>query len=207
MWTGLWKKSARWPVSRVLSTPGIPGMGRPFLWDAPRGAPHAANPGGGAGTPLRHGPEGPPPATPIRPCSRWGLPCRPRCRGRGALLPHPFTLAGRRWPKPARAGGLLSVALSLRLPSPAVGRHRIPVEPGLSSSLRLAAKASGRLATWRGGVMRRQGLPRQRRWARRIAPVMRRASRYRPPGRRAGRACRDRRLHPPAPAASGAGRR
>ncbi len=33
------------------------------------------------------------PAVPIRSCSRWGLPCRPRCRGRGALLPHPFTLA------------------------------------------------------------------------------------------------------------------
>ncbi len=34
-----------------------------------------------------------PPAAPIRSCSRWGLPCRPRCRGRGALLPHRFTLA------------------------------------------------------------------------------------------------------------------
>jgi hypothetical protein len=32
-------------------------------------------------------------AAPIWPCSRWGLPCRPRYRGRGALLPHPFTLA------------------------------------------------------------------------------------------------------------------
>ena len=32
-------------------------------------------------------------AAPIRSCSRWGLPCHPRCRGRGALLPHPFTLA------------------------------------------------------------------------------------------------------------------
>ena len=31
-------------------------------------------------------------AAPIRSCSRWGLPCRPRHRGRGALLPHPFTL-------------------------------------------------------------------------------------------------------------------
>ena len=37
-----------------------------------------------------------PPATPIRSCSRWGLPCRPRHRGRGALLPHRFTLARRR---------------------------------------------------------------------------------------------------------------
>src|SRR3954463_7657144 len=32
------------------------------------------------------------PVVPIRFCSRWGLPCRPRCRVRGALLPHPFTL-------------------------------------------------------------------------------------------------------------------
>jgi len=32
-------------------------------------------------------------AVPIRSCSRWGLPCRRRCRRRGALLPHPFTLA------------------------------------------------------------------------------------------------------------------
>jgi len=29
---------------------------------------------------------------PIRFCSRWGLPCRVRCRPRGGLLPHPFTL-------------------------------------------------------------------------------------------------------------------
>ena len=34
-----------------------------------------------------------PRAAPIRFCSRWGLPCRPRCRVRGALLPHRFTLA------------------------------------------------------------------------------------------------------------------
>ncbi len=31
-------------------------------------------------------------AAPIRFCSRWGLPCRFRCRSRGGLLPHPFTL-------------------------------------------------------------------------------------------------------------------
>lgn len=29
---------------------------------------------------------------PIRPCSGWGLPCRPRYRVRGELLPHRFTL-------------------------------------------------------------------------------------------------------------------
>ena len=33
-------------------------------------------------------------AAPIWSCSRWGLPCRPCCQGRGALLPHPFTLTG-----------------------------------------------------------------------------------------------------------------
>ncbi len=40
-------------------------------------------------------------AVPIWSCSRWGLPCRPRRRERGALLPHPFTLAGGRKPRPA----------------------------------------------------------------------------------------------------------
>ncbi len=32
-------------------------------------------------------------AAPIRSCSRWGLPCRPCCQRRGALLPHRFALA------------------------------------------------------------------------------------------------------------------
>src|SRR5215471_11113944 len=31
----------------------------------------------------------------MRPCSRWGLPCRSRCRERGGLLPRRFTLARR----------------------------------------------------------------------------------------------------------------
>ncbi len=35
-----------------------------------------------------------PRAAPTWSCSRWGLPCRSRRRDRGALLPHPFTLAG-----------------------------------------------------------------------------------------------------------------
>ncbi len=36
-------------------------------------------------------------ATPMRSCSRWGLPCHDRYRPRGALLPHPFTLTRRPW--------------------------------------------------------------------------------------------------------------
>ena len=43
---------------------------------------------------------------PIRSCSRWGLPCRRRCRRRGALLPHRFTLAAPPpSPSPASEGG------------------------------------------------------------------------------------------------------
>ncbi len=106
-------------------------MGRPFLWDMPRGMPLAANPGDRTGNvPAVESLAGLPLATPIRPCSRWGLPCRPCCQGRGALLPHRFTLTS----AASRAGGLISVALSLRSPSLAVDQHRIPVEPGLSSS-------------------------------------------------------------------------
>ena len=118
-------------------------MGRPFLWDAPRGAPLAANPGGGAGPPPRpprrdRSPDPAPPAAPIRPCSRWGLPCRPRRRGRGALLPHPFTLARRVRPRPFGRGQGRAVCFLWHFPW---GRPRrplagtvVPVEPGLSSS-------------------------------------------------------------------------
>ena len=89
----------------------------------------------GAPVPARAGTP-----VPIRSCSRRGLPCRPCFQKRGALLPHPFTLASWR----TRIGGLLSVALSLGSPPilfkewPAhragVTRRLAIVEPGLSSS-------------------------------------------------------------------------
>src|SRR4051812_44323597 len=60
---------------------------------------------------------------PFRPCPRGHWPC---------------------------AGGLLSVALSLGSPPPAVSRHRIPVEPGLSSAL--PQRPSGCLAHVPGGA-------------------------------------------------------
>ena len=52
-------------------------------------------------------------SAPMWPCFRWGLPCHARCRARGALLPHPFTLTlkpGRfafcgTFPRVAAAGG------------------------------------------------------------------------------------------------------
>jgi len=50
------------------------------------------------------GPQGP--AVPTWSCSRWGLPCRRRCRRRGALLPHPFTLAAPRDPEIAKSSAV-----------------------------------------------------------------------------------------------------
>jgi len=44
-------------------------------------------------------------AVPIRFCSRWGLPCRSRCRKRGALLPHRFTLTAEPPPSSPRKRG------------------------------------------------------------------------------------------------------
>ena len=114
------------PVSRVLSV-GFPPR-RPFVWDAHCWTPRATNPGGGSGNGLGAARCRARPAAPIWSCSRWGLPCRRRCRRRGALLPHPFTLTR------ASPGGLLSVALSLGSPPAAVSRHRVSMEPGLSST-------------------------------------------------------------------------
>ena len=76
------------------SVRGRPPTRWPFIWDARHRAPRATDPGGRSGNRpgaiLR-----PPGAAPTWSCSRRGLPCRTRCRVRGALLPHPFTLARR----------------------------------------------------------------------------------------------------------------
>ena len=88
-------------------------------------------------------------------CTRWGLPCDPRHRGPGALLPHPFTLTGRgRGPgrRFAFCGTFLRVAPTGRYPAPC------PLELGLSSRALSDAgdrlTGSGRAATgpsWRWG--------------------------------------------------------
>ena len=157
---GAWrKKPASWPVSRVLSA-SWKGAVQPFIWDAPCGAPQATNPNtwpedGTCRAEARRG-------VPIRSCSRWGLPCRHRCRCRGGLLPHPFTLTlmGLRSAQ-TQAGSLLSVALSLRLPPPGVTRHRVSMEPGLSSGIRLsdpaAARPTGRRNASHGPIERSSG--------------------------------------------------
>ncbi len=104
---------------------------------------------------------------PIRSCSRWGLPCRPCCQARGGLLPHPFTLTPpalllMECEQDSRRGGFLSVALSLGSPPPDVIRHRISVEPGLSSPYRLSALVKrGCRPTGRGSL---DGLPGDGKW-------------------------------------------
>ena len=66
---------------------------------------------------------------PASPCSRWGFAWPSTLLSHaGALLPHPFTLAS------LIDAILLSVALAVRLPCPAVSRHRYPAECGLSST-------------------------------------------------------------------------
>jgi len=57
-------------------------------------------------------------AVPIWFCSRWGLPCRTCCQVRGALLPHPFTLAPPVAGRFAFCGTFPGVAPAGRYPAP-----------------------------------------------------------------------------------------
>ena len=72
---------------------------------------------------------------PIWSCSEWGLPCHALLPGARCALTAPFQIYRN---VAARLGILLSVALSLRLPSPAVSWHRVSLVPGLSSPYGLA---------------------------------------------------------------------
>ena len=101
----------------VPATENIGARRWPFIWDARYRTPRATYPGSDAETRL---PENLRLAAPTWSCSRWGLPCHPRCRGRGALLPHPFTLA--LGPEPlwrfAFCGTFPGVAPAGRYPAP-----------------------------------------------------------------------------------------
>jgi len=151
-----WGRGARWSVSRVLSPPSrtvddhSSGTRLAARLTRPTRAARRKNPCAGAErtNPPRS------PAAPIRSCSRWGLPCRSRCRGRGALLPHLFTLTRQgcgATGAPVRPGGLFSVALSLgfdpRRPLAGTASPWSPDFPrfGLSPD-------RGRPTIWRGGV-------------------------------------------------------
>src|SRR3569623_538117 len=84
-------------------------------------------------------------AIPIRSCSRWGLPCRRRCRKRGALLPHLFTLTApslRRARRFVLCGTFPEVAFAGRYPAPYVDGARTFLPCDLSI---LQERPSGRL--------------------------------------------------------------
>jgi len=143
----------RQTVCKPGSVLGPRADGWPFLWDARCRTPRATNPDGGRERPSR------PPGFPwhrARPYSvllpvGFTVP-RPSPAARCALTapfhPCPWAVAG-------GAGGLLSVALSLGSPPPGVTRHRVPVEPGLSSP--------GIAVTMPGAAIRPSGGPENRR--------------------------------------------
>ena len=166
------------PVSRVLYGPRTRRSANVAAIHLGRSSPTAScnQPGRRAGKSSATR-RSAPLVVPIRFCSRWGLPCRPRYRVRGALLPHPFTLAT------ACDGGLLSVALSLGSPPPDVIRHRLSMEPGLSSPA-MQERPPGRLTGSGCGA---------------AAPVTSSKKRHRPEsgaGDHGGRAARHRRAAP-----------
>ena len=139
------------PVSRVLYggacgahrlAARLDGAPPPVDVTAPTGAHHLSGPAvtGRLLQPTRRleldSWTGRPPAA--RLCSWRGLPCRRRRRRRGGLLPHLFTLTGRRTAQPRAAGSMFSVALSVRgarrRHGPGVTRRHALMEPGLSSA-------------------------------------------------------------------------
>jgi len=71
---------------------------------------------------------------PIWSCSVRGFACHPCYHGRGALLPHLFTLTWARGP-----GGIFSVPLSFRLPWPGVTRRTALRSSDFPPTLRRAA--------------------------------------------------------------------
>ena len=85
------ERNARRPISRVLS---LREQGMTIHLGRPSPNASCGLPGRRRGNPPAQG-RSPMPVAPIRPSSRWGLPCRRRYRRRGALLPHPFTLTRR----------------------------------------------------------------------------------------------------------------
>ena len=96
---------------------------------------------------------------PIRFCSRWGLPCRRRCRRRGALLPHRFTLtapARRQKRRSVLCGTIPGFAPAGRYPAPLVHGARTFLPGNLSVS---PERPSSRLTCARdgGGGAARQG--------------------------------------------------
>jgi hypothetical protein len=132
-----------------------------------RGDDHSSSPviTGGIEQPTRRHRTGRPHRLPIWPCSVRGFACHPRYHGRGALLPHLFTLACARCRARQRCvfcATFLRVAPTGRYPA------HCPAEFGLSSRLRPSGLQ--RAIVWRSAATQLShtvDLPRGRR---RVAP-------------------------------------
>ncbi len=122
------------------------GTWQPFIWDNACTLPHATHPDDWPGNrPARLSPA----ASSLFGFAPGGV-YRAISVAGDAVGSYP-TLS----PLPVMTGGLLSVALSLRSPSPDVIRHRVSVEPGLSSPYRLSALVKrGCPANWQGSLKR-----------------------------------------------------
>src|SRR2546425_5418608 len=78
------------------------------------------------------------------PCSDWGLPCRVRCRPRGGLLPHRFTL-------PLDKGRSVFCGPIRRLAAPRRYLAVCPTELGLSS-MRQSSRRTATITPYRHPV-------------------------------------------------------
>lgn len=129
------------------------GTWQPFIWDDACAPPHATHPDDRPGNGLERSRAPRHPYSVLLPVGFTVPSLFPETRW--ALTPpfHPYPIQ--------RSGGLLSVALSLRSPSPDVIRHRVSVEPGLSSPYRLSALVKrGCPANWQRLISRdRRQLP------------------------------------------------
>ena len=142
-------KSARRPVSRVLSRPfagpwmTIP-LGRPSP-DASRDLPGRRRRKRASPAPVPKDRSAGRPYAVLLPVGFALPPPLPAAR---CALTAPFHPCRRPSRRRDGTGGLLSVALSLGSPPPGVTRHRVSVEPGLSSPRpsRAEKRPSGRLA-------------------------------------------------------------
>jgi len=106
----------------------------------------ATNPGGRPEKPWRETRH----ATPIRFCSRWGLPCRSCCQARGALLPHRFTLAGEIPRRSVLCGTIPGVTPAGGYPAPYFRGARTFLHRSLSACAAAVIQPTGRneLGTW-----------------------------------------------------------
>ncbi len=143
---------------------GCPQTRRPFLWDIRCRMPRRDPPGQLARKPAWQG--CPCRVVPIRSCSRWGLPCRRRCRHtRWALTPpfHPgrgkprwFLFCGT-FPRVAR----LPASPAGSYPASLFHGARTFLQRGLSADASAAARPTGmaHIGTGKGGSQGRTPLP------------------------------------------------